>query len=39
MILQTDFGLEDSNVKGSYNQEDNVQVEYWVKNRDNGPLM
>lgn len=39
MVLQVSFGLENSNAKGNYNQEDNVQGKYWFKNKDFGPLM
>ena len=38
MVSQISFGLEHSNVKGSYNQEDKVQGKYCTKNKDIGPL-
>lgn len=37
MTLHVSFTLENSNAKGSYNQEDNIQGKYWFKNRDVSP--
>lgn len=39
MVLQIRFGLEDNNVKVSYNQENSVQGKYLFENRNIGHLM